>query len=73
MTASARFYTHRPGVSRMGRSTIYITCPWCGNEFVAYLWSLAGSGKRCPVCKALHHWGHGLHADCPPNGKKVIR
>jgi hypothetical protein len=31
-----------------GRSTIGITCPFCGAYFRAYIWSLCGGGKRCP-------------------------
>lgn len=30
-----------------GGSTIGIECPFCGKETTAYLWSLAGSGKKC--------------------------
>ena len=32
----------------MGRSTVMITCPFCGDEVRTYIWSLAGCGKRCP-------------------------
>lgn len=46
-----------PGPSTMGRSIVWITCPFCGTEVTAYLWSLAGSGKRCP-CGAKHN-GYG--------------
>lgn len=41
--------------SRFGRSSLVIKCGWCGYEVEAYLWSLAGSGKRCPECKAIHN------------------
>ena len=30
----------------------WIECPWCKREVKAYLWSLAGGGKRCS-CGAL--------------------
>ena len=50
-----RIYTYRSGASLMGRSYIYITCPFCGQEVKAYIWSLAGSGKKCP-CGAKHTW-----------------
>lgn len=33
--------------SEMGRSTVDIECPFCKDVVTAYLWSLAGSGKRC--------------------------
>jgi len=35
-----------------GRSYIYIRCPFCGAEVKAYIWSLAGSGKKCDGCNA---------------------
>lgn len=40
-----------------GRSQCKITCPFCGCKIIAYLWSLAGSGKLCPTCKAKHVMG----------------
>lgn len=42
-------------VSEAGRTRIEIECPFCREQFWAYVWSLAGSGKRCPKCKALHY------------------
>lgn len=36
----------------MGRIVVRIICPFCGERVTAYLWSLAGSGKKCP-CGAL--------------------
>ena len=30
-----------------GRTVVYIKCPYCGAEVRAYVWSLAGCGKRC--------------------------
>lgn len=47
-------YTRSPGPSTMGRSIVYITCGFCGKTVTAYLWSLAGGGKKCP-CGALHN------------------
>lgn len=41
---------HNPAAA--GRSTIDIECPFCGEEATAFLWSLAGGGKKC-VCGAL--------------------
>lgn len=38
------------------KKVIVITCPWCATEVLAYVWSLAGSGKRCPNCKAVHRY-----------------
>lgn len=45
-----------------GRSTYTLRCPFCQGRVVAYVWSLAGGGKRCP-CGALfggrglaYHW-----------------
>ena len=50
--------------SRFGRSTVRIDCPFCGETTKAYLWSLAGSGKKCQ-CGAKHtHYDVTLP---PPN------
>jgi hypothetical protein len=35
-----------------GKSYIYIKCPFCNTKTRAYVWSLAGSGKRCDGCDA---------------------
>jgi hypothetical protein len=40
-------YTIVAESSAMGRSTVTIRCPFCSWHVVAYVWSLAGSGKRC--------------------------
>jgi hypothetical protein len=56
--AATGWVAHERGLrtSRMGRSSVTITCPCCGTHCKAYVWSLAGSGKRCPneACQALH-------------------
>lgn len=49
----AREHSSRSGRSSIGRNEIFIICPFCRVEVKAYLWSLAGSGKRCS-CGALH-------------------
>lgn len=38
--------------SRHGRSTMMVKCPFCEEELEVYIWSFAGSGKRCS-CGAL--------------------
>lgn len=38
-----------------------IRCPWCDTVTEAYVWSLAGSGKRCE-CGAKFTW-HGQTAE----------
>lgn len=40
-------------ISQNGKTRILIKCPCCGEEVWAFVWSLAGSGKRCP-CGAKH-------------------
>lgn len=40
-------------ISEMGRRRIEIECPFCFLRFWAYVWSLAGGGKRCPNCRAM--------------------
>lgn len=41
--------------SEFGRSSVTIRCPFCGHLTRAYIWSLAGNGKRCnnPLCRAM--------------------
>ena len=36
-----------------GRSYYSIKCGFCSGYFNAFKWSLRGSGKRCPHCKAI--------------------
>ena len=33
-----------------------IECPFCETKTVAVNWSLAGVGKRCPNCRAIHNY-----------------
>ena len=41
-------YEWHDGVfARPGRMYIRILCPFCGRNVKAYVWSLAGGGKRC--------------------------
>lgn len=39
--------------SKFGKSTCVIRCPFCKQDVTVYMWSLAGSGKKC-LCGALH-------------------
>lgn len=43
-------------VTEHGTSHCDIECPFCGDTVVAYLWSLAGCGKRCCTCKDVIHY-----------------
>lgn len=40
--------------SEVGKRRIEIECPFCNATFWAYVWSLAGGGKKCPNCGAKH-------------------
>jgi len=33
-------------------------CPFCNKKVVAHKWSMAGTGKRCPKCKAILQKGY---------------
>ena len=50
----ARRHKSSAPVSRFGRTSIRIYCPFCNTAVTAYVWSLAGSGKKCPGCNAIH-------------------
>ena len=54
-------YTSWPGRSEIGRSRITIICPFCQARVVAYLWSLAGGGKRCLCGAFLASTGNASH------------
>lgn len=49
-----RKYRVLRGISEMGKSRIYLECPYCQTKVWGYLWSMAGSGKKCPGCGAIH-------------------
>lgn len=37
-----------------GRICLQLECPFCGCKFNGFIWSICGSGKKCPQCGALH-------------------
>jgi endogenous inhibitor of DNA gyrase (YacG/DUF329 family) len=39
-----------------GKSQTLIVCPFCSTQVWAYNWSMAGGGKKCPKCGAIHTW-----------------
>lgn len=43
--------------SEHGKSRCDIKCPFCNWVVTAYVWSLSGSGKKCPSCNAKHAQG----------------
>jgi hypothetical protein len=61
MDSEYRSYTIIRKGSEHGRSFIEIRCPFCGVVVIAYLWSLAGSGKLCD-CGAKHTLTQGTLA-----------
>ena len=48
-------YTHEHG-----RSRVIVECPFCGRANIAYIWSLAGSGKRCGNDDCRAHLCYGV-------------
>lgn len=49
-----------PGVSEFGRSTAFVTCPFCGRRTEVYIWSFTGGGKRCPNPECRAHLCYGV-------------
>jgi hypothetical protein len=41
---------------RMGRSSVDVTCPFCKAVTTAYVWSLAGGGKKCECGAIFTHY-----------------
>lgn len=55
MRVERRYSTFGPVMpAKNGRSWRNVTCAFCGAVVKVYVWSLAGRGKRCPGCGALH-------------------
>ena len=54
--------------SDFGKSTVEVECPFCKTWVRAYVWSMAGSGKRCPTCGAVH--GSFGHTRAPKQNEK---
>jgi uncharacterized radical SAM superfamily Fe-S cluster-containing enzyme len=52
-------YTITKRISEHARSRVEIVCPFCNTKVWAYIWSLAGSGKKCPKCGAIHTCYYG--------------
>lgn len=49
---------HYDYIGRHGTSTVRTDCPFCNEKrILCYVWSLHGSGKKCPSCGALLTWG----------------
>lgn len=45
--------------AEFGTANVQVRCPFCSTVVKAYIWSMAGGGKKCPGCGAIHT-GHGL-------------
>ena len=58
--AETRQCFYSPRTSEHGRSTIFVECPFCGRENVAYMWSFCGGGKRCENHDCRAHLCLGL-------------
>lgn len=48
----ANYYMSMPN----GRSYIKVPCPFCGIILKAYVWSMAGCGKRCDCGAIIGNW-----------------
>ena len=51
---AAPFEVIRSEPAESGRSRLLIECPHCHAQEWAHNWSLAGVGKKCGGCGALH-------------------
>lgn len=64
-TVESRELIAAGGRSRMGRSTVVIVCPFCRSHVEAFIWSLAGGGKRCDCGALFGSLGNGYHWATP--------
>jgi len=56
---NAKTWTCLDRIDEMGKSRVLIECPFCKEEFWAYIWSISGGGKKCTGCGAKHNgWGY---------------
>jgi hypothetical protein len=53
---AAREFRIIPGstISEIGKRRSRVECPFCLAVFWVFHWSLAGGGKKCPHCGAMH-------------------
>lgn len=60
-------------IGTFGRASVKIVCPFCGTIVTAYIWSLAGGGKKCPDCGAIHTaMGGSFPIKKPTNDKETV-
>lgn len=55
MKYDVRFHQTFDYCGMLHKSFCTVQCPFCGTRVKAYVWSLAGSGKKCPNCRAVHY------------------
>lgn len=60
MSTETRPYAITHGRATMGRAPVEITCPFCDLVVEAFLWSLAGVGKRCPCGAKFNPSGNAV-------------
>ena len=56
-----RGFSYSRKIVQMGKTRIWITCPFCKGTVEAYLWSLAGGGKRCDCGALFGSFGECYH------------
>lgn len=66
--AEKRKYVVTRRISEFGRSRMLIRCPFCHAESWAYIWSIAGHGKRCEGCRAYFFLGEAYRDIVPAKG-----
>ena len=58
---------------RMGRTSVTIWCPFCNAGIEAFVWSLAGGGKRCTCGALFASGGNAYHFAAPIEEGQVER
>ena len=56
-----RPFTYKRKIEQHGRTRIWFDCPFCNGTVEAYLWSIAGGGKRCDCGALCGGFGNAYH------------
>lgn len=71
-TEERQWSAHGETVEYPSSRVIFIDCPFCKAEVRAYVWSLAGGGKRCECGAIFSAYGSAYRKVDPDNPPKPV-